>query len=89
MLGAAGTIGVALLGSEMRVSETPRPRVFWSGGAATREAAERFAKANGGVTLEMTFPGKVLDTISLSINLELQTTQNSVHFSTKKMKSHN
>jgi hypothetical protein len=35
-------------------------RVFWSGGDAAREAAEAFAKASGGTTLEMTAVGQRL-----------------------------
>jgi len=39
---------------------TAGPRVFWSGGKSAMEAAESFAKANGGTTLEMTAAGQRL-----------------------------
>jgi len=64
VLGAAGTFGIAFGIPEVMGGVTAGPRVFWSGGSATREAAEVFAKANGGVTLEMTLPGKVLDKLT-------------------------
>ena len=35
-------------------------RVFWSGGKQAKMAAEKFAKANAGKTLEMTLQGKTL-----------------------------
>jgi hypothetical protein len=37
--------------------------VFWSGGEIARQNAEAFARSTGRVTLEMTLPGKVLDTV--------------------------
>ncbi|QCW99879.1 hypothetical protein FGM00_07115 [Aggregatimonas sangjinii] len=37
------------------------PKVFWSGGAKAKEAAEAFAKNSGGEVLEMTPQGKALE----------------------------
>jgi RHS repeat-associated protein len=40
---------------------SPKTRIFWSGSSEARAAAESFAKANGGKTLEMTLPGRILN----------------------------
>lgn|GEM_PF-1414165 len=39
-------------------------RVFWSGGIQAKQAAEAYAKAIGGKTLEMTLPGKILNALT-------------------------
>jgi hypothetical protein len=41
-----------------------KPHVFWSGGIQAKNAAEAFARANGGQTLEMTMYGNFLDKIT-------------------------
>ena len=45
-------------------------RVFWSGGDVAREAAETWAKANGGITLEMTAMGKQLTELTKNMAWE-------------------
>ncbi len=60
-LNLAITVGTAAIpgGLEVR-GAAGAGRVFWSGGRAAMEAAEAFARANGGRTLEMTLRGKLL-----------------------------
>lgn len=62
-LGLTCGIGSAALTGSNVIKSAQRTRVFWSGQGA-RRAAEAWAKANGGVTLEMTLPGKLLDRIT-------------------------
>jgi hypothetical protein len=69
-----GEIGGAILGSKglsagfgalkgaMTTSATSR--VFWSGGDIAKTAAADFAKVTGGKTLEMTFTGKIMNSVS-------------------------
>ena len=51
---------------------TAGPRVFWSGGKSAMEAAESFAKANGGTTLEMTAAGQRLTQTTKSLDWATQ-----------------
>ncbi|PTN12731.1 RHS repeat-associated core domain-containing protein [Nitrosomonas aestuarii] len=61
--GAIPSGATGLLGGKILSVFFSNKRVFWSG-PGSREAAEFFAKANGGKTLEMTLMGKVLDKIT-------------------------
>ena len=61
-IGCALGAGLSKLGGS-------KPRVFWSGPGA-KEAAEAFAKANGGKTLEMTLAGKILDKVTTPSNFK-------------------
>ena len=45
----------------------PLRRVFWSGSAGAREAAENFAKSIGGRTLEMTLLGRFFDKLGKNL----------------------
>ena len=69
VLGFAESVGMMSGASLGRIGSAARmetvgarnaPRVFWSGGDSARQAAEAFAKANGGTTLEMTAVGQRL-----------------------------
>ena len=63
VLQTAGAKLFSLLGSAFAAASAPA-RVFWSGGAEARLAAESFAKANGATTLEMTEAGQRLQQIT-------------------------
>jgi RHS repeat-associated protein len=58
-----GAVGITR-GAANLVVDNSTPKVFWSGGSPARQAAETFASANGGQTLEMTFMGSILDAIT-------------------------
>ncbi|HJW27722.1 MAG TPA: RHS repeat-associated core domain-containing protein, partial [Saprospiraceae bacterium] len=69
-----GEIGGAIIGSKglsaglsgLRgaLTTSATGRVFWSGGDIAKTAAADFAKATGGKTLEMTFTGKIMNSVS-------------------------
>ncbi|MGB8933457.1 MAG: RHS repeat-associated core domain-containing protein, partial [Anaeromyxobacteraceae bacterium] len=59
--GWVGTLMLGIGGSFGSTSSAQAPtRVFWSGGKVAQRAAEQWASANGGITLEQTMTGKVL-----------------------------
>jgi RHS repeat-associated protein len=58
VVGAAGGEALTLLTMGGRAVSTGR--VFWSGKQLASDAAQNFAKANGKITLEMTFKGRML-----------------------------
>jgi hypothetical protein len=60
---AGGSVGF-YRGTGSLLGQGSSPRVFWSGGTQARNAAEAYAKATGGQTLEMTGTGRVLDSIT-------------------------
>jgi RHS repeat-associated protein len=69
----AGATGTMLAGGALAkagsptttpVATTSNEQVFWSGGNEAKNAAMKFAKANGMKTLEMTPTGKVMNTIT-------------------------
>jgi len=61
--GGGAVIAGKKLGGKL-LSKASKSRVFWSGSGEARTAAESFAKAQGGKTLEMTLPGKILDKVT-------------------------
>lgn len=67
---AAGRVGANALGQRALFGSAEN-RVFWSGGDAAKQAAANLAKSNGGKTLEMTVPGKVLDKITTKSNFPI------------------
>jgi hypothetical protein len=60
---AEGGVGLSR-GVSSLTGQNSTPKVFWSGGTQARKAAEAYATATGGQTLEMTFTGAVLDAIT-------------------------
>jgi RHS repeat-associated protein len=54
-----GFIGFGLGGTTQATG-----RVFWSGGEIAKDAAFQYAKSTGGVTLEMTTKGKILESLT-------------------------
>jgi RHS repeat-associated protein len=60
LLEAATLIPIAKVAKSGRLRRLATPeirRIFWSGGRAAEEAAQNFAKQNGGVVIGDTFPG--------------------------------
>jgi hypothetical protein len=63
LLEAATLLPIAKIArsGRLRMLATPEiRRVFWSGGRAAEDAAQSFAKQNGGVVIGETFPGRSL-----------------------------
>jgi RHS repeat-associated protein len=63
LLEAATLLPIAKIArsGRLRMLATPETRrVFWSGGRAAEDAAQSFAKHNGGVVIGETFPGRSL-----------------------------
>lgn len=61
---AAVVSGAGAKALQTKLTTPANGRVFWSGGTQARGAADAFARANGGTTLEMTFTGRALDFIT-------------------------